>query len=63
MLWELVLSSPLSAGKPDFRNFMAPPLTDFDDMVQAAFIVLPKKYTQLCDAVMIHGYISRSRPI
>ena len=50
---ELVLSSPVSAGKPDFRNFMAPTLTDFDDMVQAAFTVLPKKYTHLCDAVMI----------
>ena len=31
---ELVLSTPVSAGKPDFRNFMAPTLTDFDDMVQ-----------------------------
>jgi hypothetical protein len=31
---ELVLSSPVSAGKPDFRNFMAPTLTDFDDMVR-----------------------------
>ena len=50
---ELVLSTPVSAGKPDFRNFMAPTLTDFDDMVQAAFTVLPKKYTHLCDAVMI----------
>src|ERR1700704_3647550 len=50
---ELVLSTPVSAGKPDFRNFMAPTLTDFDDMVQVAFTVLPKKYTHLCDAVMI----------
>jgi hypothetical protein len=50
---ELVLSTPVSAGKPDFRNFMAPTLTDFDDMVQAAFTVLPQKYTYLCDAVMI----------
>ena len=50
---ELVLSTPVSAGKLDFRNFMAPTLTDFDDMVQAAFTVLPKKYTHLCDAVMI----------
>ena len=50
---ELVLSTPVSAGKPGFRNFMAPTLTDFDDMVQAAFTVLPKKYTHLCDAVMI----------
>jgi predicted Zn-dependent protease with MMP-like domain len=50
---ELVLPTPVSAGKPDFRNFMAPTLTDFDDMVQAAFTVLSKKYTHLCDAVMI----------
>jgi hypothetical protein len=27
---ELVLSTPVSAGKPDFRNFMAPTLNDFD---------------------------------
>jgi predicted Zn-dependent protease with MMP-like domain len=50
---ELVLSTAVSAGKPDFRNFMAPTLTDFDDMVRAAFTVLPKKYTHLCDAVMV----------
>jgi len=50
---DLVLSAPVSAGKPDFCNFMAPTLTDFDDMVQAAFTVLPKKYTHHCDAVMI----------
>src|SRR5580700_2468393 len=50
---ELVLSTPVSAGIPDFRNFTAPTLTDFDDMVQAAFTVLPKKYTRLCDTVMI----------
>ena len=51
---ELVLSTPVNAGKPDFHNFMAPTLTDFDDMVQVAFTVLSKKYTQLCDTVMIH---------
>ena len=31
---ELVLSTPVRAGKPDFHNFMAPTLTDFDDMVR-----------------------------
>ena len=39
---ELVLSTPVSAGKPDFRNFMAPTLSDFDghchiEQVEAVF--------------------------
>jgi hypothetical protein len=44
---ELVLSTPVSAGKPDFRNFMAPTLTDFDDMVQGFHCFVQKIYSSL----------------